>query len=74
MISPSLIESPMFSFSVKAAHLLYIFLKHMTSFWLNRLLMDGLSCLLAVCKIYGNANGKDSKHINAIVISTGRGR
>ena len=74
MISPSLIESPMFFFPVKAAHLLYIFLKHMKSFWFNRLFMDGLSCLLAVCKIYGNANGKGSKDINAIVISTGRAR
>ena len=36
--------------------------------------MDDLSYLLAVCKKYGNAKGRDSKHVNAIDISTGRGR
>ena len=57
---------------IKTTHLLYRAfsssdLKHITSFWFNGFFM--LSCLLAVCKKYANAYGKDSKYTNAIDIS-----
>ena len=83
MISPSLIESSMFSSSsslVSSLMLswsqLFVYyiasssgLKHMTSFWFNCLFMDGFPCLLVLRKKHADAYGKDSKHANAIHIS-----
>ena len=69
MISPSLIESSMFFFQSKLL-IHCIFLKHITSFWFNRLFMDDFSCLLVIRKKYTNAYGKDSKYANAVDITT----
>ena len=83
MISPSLIESSMFSSSsslVSSLMLswsqLFVYyiasssgLKHMTSFWFNCLFMDGFPCLLVLRKKHADAYGKDSKHANAMHIS-----
>ena len=65
MISQSLMESSMFFFPSKLLNLLYIFLKHMTSFWWLILFFMGLFFIFSlrsvICKKYTNTNGKDSK-------------
>ena len=69
---PSLIESSLFLFQSKLLILLYIFLKHITSFWWLILFFIDLfficSLWVVICKKYANANGKDSKSTNAIDI------
>ena len=50
MIISSLIESSMIFFQSKLLILLHIFLKHIASFWFNRLFIGDLSYLLAACK------------------------
>ena len=44
-------------------------LKHITSFWFNRLFMADLSYLLVISKKYTNTYGKDSKYTKVIDIS-----
>ena len=69
---PSLIESSLFLFQSKLLILLYIFPKHITSFWWLILFFIDLfficSLWVVICKKYTNANGKDSKSTNAIDI------
>ena len=73
MINRSLIESSIFFFPVKTSHLLYIFLKHVTSFWwLALFFIDGFfifSLGSVICKKYTKAKCKDSKNTNSIDIS-----
>ena len=68
MIIPSLIESLMLLFQSKLL-ICCIFLKHITSFWFNRLFMDDLFRFYVICKKYTNAYGKNSNYTNAVDIS-----